>query len=74
MESKWRSVHREKLAVFATIALNVYAKVCKTPTDDSMVRPAAELETARVSRTPAHVITANGEVQTNEVATVCIKD
>ena len=31
----------------------------------------AELETATTSRSPTTVITANGEVQTNEEATVC---
>ena len=35
---------------------------------------AAELETARVSRNPTKVITANGEVQTNEGAMVHVKD
>ena len=34
----------------------------------------AELETVRVSRTPATIITANGEVQTNEEATVKVYD
>ena len=31
----------------------------------------AELETVTTSRSPTTVITANGEVQTNEEATVC---
>ena len=35
---------------------------------------AAELETVRVSRTTTKVITANGEVHTNEEATVYVKD
>ena len=34
----------------------------------------AELETVRVSRNPTTVVTANGEVQTNEVATVYVYD
>ena len=34
----------------------------------------AELDTLRASRTPAKVITANGEVQTNEEATVYVYD
>ena len=34
----------------------------------------AELETARVSKSPTTVVTANGEVQTNEEATVYVKD
>ena len=34
---------------------------------------AAELETARVSKSPTTVVTANGEVQTNEEATVYVK-
>ena len=34
----------------------------------------AELDTVRVSGNPATVITANGEVQTNEGATVCVHD
>ena len=33
----------------------------------------AELETVRVSRNPTAVITASGEVQTNEEATVYVK-
>ena len=35
---------------------------------------AAELETVTVSRNPTKVITANGAVQTNEEATVYVKD
>ena len=34
----------------------------------------AELETVRVSRTPTKLITANGEVQTNEEATEYVHD
>ena len=34
----------------------------------------AELVTVRVSRTPSEVITANGEVQANDEATVYVKD
>ena len=34
----------------------------------------AELETVRASRNPTRVITANGEVQTNEEATVYVYD
>ena len=34
----------------------------------------AELETARISRCPASVITANGEVQTHEEATVYVRE
>ena len=34
----------------------------------------AELETVRVFTNPTQVITANGEAQTNEEATVCVKD
>ena len=34
----------------------------------------AELETIRVSRNSTKVLTANGEVQTNEEATVYVKD
>ena len=34
----------------------------------------AELETVRVSKKPTTVITADGEVQTNEAATVYVKD
>ena len=34
----------------------------------------AELETVRVSRNPTTVITANGEVQTKEEATVYVND
>ena len=34
----------------------------------------AELETVTTSRSPMTVITANGEVQTNEVATVYVKE
>ena len=34
----------------------------------------AELETVRGSRNPTTVVTANGEVQTNEEATVCVYD
>ena len=33
----------------------------------------AELETMRTSRSPATVMTANGEVQTNKEATVYVK-
>ena len=33
----------------------------------------AELETMRISRNPATVMTANGEVQTREEAKVCVK-
>ena len=33
----------------------------------------AELETMRISRSPATVMTANGEVRTNKEATVCVK-
>ena len=33
----------------------------------------AELETMRKSRSPTTVMTANGEVQTREEATVCVK-
>ena len=33
----------------------------------------AELETVTTSRSPTTVITANGEVQTNEEATVYVK-
>ena len=35
---------------------------------------AAELETVRVSKSPSTVVTANGEVQTNEEATVYVKE
>ena len=34
----------------------------------------AELETMRTSRSPTTVVTANGEVQTREEATVCVKE
>ena len=34
----------------------------------------AELETVRVSRNPSTVVTAYGEVQTNEEATVSVHD
>ena len=34
----------------------------------------AELETLTTSRSPTTVITANGEVQTLEEATVCVED
>ena len=34
----------------------------------------AELETMRTSRSPTTVMTANGEVQTREAATVCVKE
>ena len=34
----------------------------------------AELETVTTSRSPTTVFTANGEVQTNEEATGCIKE
>ena len=34
----------------------------------------AELETVTTSRSPMTVITANGEVQTNEEATVCVRE
>ena len=34
---------------------------------------AAEMETLRVSKSPSMVVTANGEVQTNEEATVYVK-
>ena len=34
----------------------------------------AELETVRVSKNPTTVDTANGEVQTKEEATVCVKE
>ena len=34
----------------------------------------AELETMRISRNPTTVMTANGEVQTREEATVCVKE
>ena len=34
----------------------------------------AELETVTTSRSPTTVTTANGEVQTNEAATVYVKD
>ena len=34
----------------------------------------AELETMRISRNPATVMTANGEVQTREEATVYVKE
>ena len=34
----------------------------------------AELDTVRVSRTPTTGMTANGEVQTNEEATVYVYD
>ena len=34
----------------------------------------AELETVTTSRSPTTVITANGEVQTHEEATVCVKE
>ena len=34
----------------------------------------AELETVRVFRNPRNVVTANGEVQTNEEATVSVND
>ena len=33
----------------------------------------AELETMRTSRSPTTVMTANGEVQTREEATACVK-
>ena len=35
---------------------------------------AAELETMRTSRSPSTVMTANGEVQTREEATVYVKE
>ena len=34
----------------------------------------AEVETVTTSRSPTTVITANGEVQTHEEATVCVKE
>ena len=34
----------------------------------------AKLETVRVSKSPMKVVTANGEVQTREEATICIKE
>ena len=34
----------------------------------------AELETMRISKNPTTVMTANGEVQTREEATVCVKE
>ena len=34
----------------------------------------AELETVRVSKSPATVVTANGEVLTKEEATVCVRE
>ena len=34
----------------------------------------AELEAVTTSRSPTTVITADGEVQTNEEATVCVKE
>ena len=34
----------------------------------------AELETVTTSRSPMTVVTANGEVQTNEEATVCVRE
>ena len=34
----------------------------------------AELETARISRSPTSVITADGEVQTHEEATVYVRE
>ena len=34
----------------------------------------AELETMRTSRSPTTVVTANGEVQTREEATVYVKE
>ena len=34
----------------------------------------ADLETVRTSRSPTTVMTANGEVQTREEATVCVKE
>ena len=34
----------------------------------------AELETMRISRNTTTVMTANGEVQTREEATVCVKE
>ena len=34
----------------------------------------AELETMRTSRSPTTVMTANGEVQTREEATACVKE
>ena len=34
----------------------------------------AELETVRISRCPTSVITAHGEVQTHEEATVYVRD
>ena len=34
----------------------------------------AELDTIRVSRNPTKVVTSNGEVQTNEEATVYVSD
>ena len=34
----------------------------------------AELETVRVSKSPSTVVTANGEVLTNEEATVYVKE
>ena len=34
----------------------------------------AELETVRISKSPTTVVTANGQVQTNEVATVHVNE
>ena len=34
----------------------------------------AELETVTTSKSPTTVFTANGEVQTNEEATVCVRE
>ena len=34
----------------------------------------AELETVRISKNPIMVVTANGEVQTKEEATVCVRE
>ena len=34
----------------------------------------AEMDTSTTSRSPTIVITANGEVQTHEEATVCVKE
>ena len=34
----------------------------------------SELETMRISKNPTTVMTANGEVQTRDEATVCVKE
>ena len=39
-----------------------------------MLSNSAESETVRVSHSPTTVVAANGEVQTNDEATVCVKE